>query len=95
LDRKDCEKLLDACINAYLLLDQANREGLDQQFAQETAGNLREVIIAVMADEKKPVYRDNGITVGGLDWGKVTTVPTHVTQPVVTCDVTAATRRKI
>ena len=47
--REDCEKLLDACINAWLLIDQANREKLDEQFARETAENLREVIVGIMA----------------------------------------------
>jgi len=82
MNREDCEKLL-----------AAYRESVIAGNGQ-AAQPLFEVIVNIMADEKKPAYRDNGITVGGLDWGKVTTVPCS-TQPVVTCDVTAATRRTI
>ena len=76
MNREDCEKLL-----------AAYRESVIAGNGQ-AAQPLFEVIVNIMADEKKPVYRDNGITVGGLDWGKVTTVPTSVTRPVITCDET-------
>ena len=93
MDRKDCEKLLDAygaAIEALYIGGSTERV----ECKGEVVDNLRDVIVGIMADEKKPVYRGNGITVGGLDWGKVTTVPCS-TQPVVTCDVTAATRRTV
>ena len=83
MNRDDCEKLLDAFENAAI----ATRLGTSESMplAKAAREDLRDVIVGIMADGKKPVYRDGGITVGGLDWGKVTAVPA-VGRPVVTCD---------
>lgn len=84
--REDCEKLLDsyeciivACENGVTV---DSNDGFDMGMAHDS---LREVIVGIMAHEKQPVYRD-GVIVQPSDWTKTTTVPLHVTKPVVTCD---------
>ena len=75
MNREDCEKLL-----------AAYRESVIAGNSQ-SAQPLFEVIIGIMADEKKPVYRDGGITVKEVPWiYKPYTVPTDFPKPIVTCD---------
>lgn len=84
MKREDCEKLLDAygaAIEALYIGGSTERV----ECKGEIVDNLREVIVGIMAHEKQPVYRDGGI-VQPFDWTKTTTVPLHVTKPVVTCD---------
>ena len=84
MNREDCEKLLDACINAWVIHRQAELESFDAQLAQEIAEDLRGIVVGIMADEKKPVYRDGGITVKEVPLPY--TVPTDFPKPIVTCD---------
>lgn len=76
--REDCEKLL-----------AAYRESVIAGNGQ-AAQPLFEVIVGIMADEKKPAYRDGGIVMGKpmVNWTETPTIPTHVTKPVITCDGT-------
>lgn len=75
MKRDDCEKLL----TAY-------RESVIAGNGQ-AAQPLFEVIVGIMADEKKPSYRD-GIVVrdAPIQRPGVTTVPTHVMKPIITCN---------
>ena len=89
MKRDDCEKLLDAygaAIEALYIGGSNERV----ECKGEVVDNLREVIVGIMADEKKPTYRDGGITVRNTmpNWadGGYTTTPTYVTKPVITCD---------
>ena len=76
MKRDDCEKLLGAYRESVIA---GNREAAQMLF---------EVIVGIMADEKKPAYRDGGIVVrdAPLEWPGLTTIPTHVTKPIITCD---------
>lgn len=80
MKRDDCEKLLGAYRESVVA---GNREAAQMLF---------EVIVSIMADEKKPAYRDGGVVVRNapLEWPGLTTTPTtipaHVTKPIITCD---------
>lgn len=77
MKRDDCEKLLGAYRESVIA---GNREAAQMLF---------EVIVGIMADEKKPAYRDGGVVVRNapLEWPGLTTTPTHVTKPIeITCD---------
>lgn len=66
MNRDDCEKLLDSyenIVSAEVNLGSGTAEGLNLEIAHD---NLRDVIIGIMAGEKKPVYRDGGIAVPGM-----------------------------
>lgn len=82
MKRDDCEKLLGAYRESVIA---GNREASQMLF---------EVIVGIMADEKKPAYRDGGAVVRGapIQWPGLTTTPTtipaHVTKPIITCDGT-------
>ena len=78
MKRDDCEKLL-----------AAYRESVIAGNGQ-AAQPLFEVIVNIMADEKKPAYRDGGIVMGKplVSFTETTPIPTHVTKPVITCDGT-------
>ena len=57
MNREDCEKLLDAygaAIEALYIGGSTERV----ECKGEVVDNLREVIVGIMAGEKKPVYRD-------------------------------------
>lgn len=75
MKRDDCEKLLGAYRESVIAGN------------HEAAQMLFEVIVGIMADEKKPPHRD-GIVVRDvpLQWPGITTVPTHVTKPIITCN---------
>ena len=86
MNREDCEKLLDAyaaAVEALYLGGSADRV----ECKGEVVENLRDVIVGIMADEKRPVYRDGTITVkeAPLPY-KPYTVPTGFPKPIVTCD---------
>ena len=87
MNRDDCEKLLAAF-----------RESVIAGNGQ-AAQPLSEVIVNIMAGERKPAYRGSGITVRNMtpNWadGDYTTIPTHVTRPVITCDETANHQEEI
>lgn len=72
MNRDDCEKLL-----------AAYRESVIAGNGQ-AAQPLFEVIVNIMADEKKPAYRGGGITGPNSPWA--ITVPTPLTKPIITCD---------
>ena len=88
MNRDDCEKLLDATLNAWMLYEQSQREKLDEQFAREAAENLRDVVIGIMAGGGEKTWREpyigKPVVVPATD--KTTTLPynpmqgyTHVT----------------
>lgn len=78
MKRDDCEKLLGAYRESVIARN------------HEAAQMLFEVIVGIMADEKKSMYRDSVISVRDTppNWadGGYSTIPTHVTKPVITCD---------
>lgn len=58
MNREDCEKLLDAFENASAMSRLGTSESI--MYAKDARDNLRDVIIGIMADGKKPAYRDGG-----------------------------------
>ena len=75
MKREDCEKLL-----------AAYRESVIAGNGQ-AAQPLFEVIVNIMADEKKPVYRGGITTTKNAQWPyKPYTAPTDFPKPIVTCD---------
>lgn len=87
MKREDCEKLLDAygaAIEALYIGGSTERV----ECKGEIVDNLREVIVGIMAGERKPAYRDGGIVVRDvpLEWPGLTTTPAYVTKPIITCD---------
>ena len=86
MKREDCKKLLDAygaAIEALYIGGSTERV----ECKGEVVDNLREVIVGIMADEKKPVYRNGTITVkeAPLPY-RPYTVLTDFPKPIVTCD---------
>lgn len=76
MKRDDCEKLLGAYRESVIARN------------HEAAQMLFEVIVGIMANEKKPAYRDGGVVVRDvpLGWPGMTTTPAPVTKPIITCD---------
>lgn len=80
MNRDDCEKLLDAFENATI----ATRLGTSESIplAKAARDSLHDVIVGIMADEKKPAYRGGGFTVRNVPL----TIPPNVSdnKPIVT-----------
>lgn len=85
MNREDCEKLLDSYECIIVACEKGvtvdSDDGFDMSMAHDS---LREVIVGIMAGEKKPIYRDGGITVRNVPL----TIPPNVidNKPIVTCD---------
>lgn len=86
MKREDCEKLLDVFVATALATRSIDTDAANK--ACESLDSLREVIVNIMENEKKPVYRDGGVVVrdAPIQWTDVTTIPAHVTKPIITCD---------
>lgn len=84
MNKEDCEKLLDVFAATALATRSIDTDAAKE--ACESLDSLREVIVNIMADEKKPVYRDGGITVKEVPLPYTVSPTVTDYKPIVTCN---------
>jgi hypothetical protein len=66
--KENAEKLVDALVNAWMLMEQADLKKLDDQFVRETAENLRDIVIDELTGDTGIVYREAPLTRNDRNW---------------------------